>query len=194
MNNEQTGQYIRLLCAQHQKGHLTESDVLVIVKDIDSPVMDKFQKDSKGKYYNKRMEEEIKRRDKYCNSRSHKGLSGRKKKNHTNIIRKSCDNHTETENENVIDINNAIKDEKKKHKHGEYFHVLLTDTEKEKLIEKLTEKGFNKWVKILDEGIELKGYKYKSHYLAILKWFNGENKKEDEKSKKERELEEWANE
>ena len=25
-------------------------------------------------------------------------------------------------------------------------------------------------IKTLDEGIELKGYKYKSHYLAILKW------------------------
>jgi len=86
------------------------------------------------------------------------------------------------------------KDEKKKHKHGEYFHVLLTDTEKEKLVEKLTETGFNKWVKILDEGIELKGYKYKNHYLAILKWFNKEDAAESAEEKKAREIEEWIHE
>ena len=62
----------------------------------------------------------------------------------------------------------------KKHKYGEYKHVLLTDEEYESLKDRI--KDPDKWIKILDEGIELKGYKYKSHYLAILKWYNKDQK------------------
>ncbi len=54
----------------------------------------------------------------------------------------------------------------KKHKRGKYKNVLLTDQEFEKLKTK-----FGNWeelIKKLDEGIEMKGYKYKSHYLAIV--------------------------
>ena len=110
MTDEQKGQYITLLCIQHQKGHIDESDILSIIKSYDSPVIKKFIKDKEGKYYNKRMEEVIVDRESYCNSRSHKGLSGRKKKNHTNTIRKSYGNHTEDENEDVIKgINNKYK-------------------------------------------------------------------------------------
>lgn len=106
MTDEQVGQYIRLLCAQHQKGRLESDEIISIIKSYDSPVIKKFIKDKSGKYYNKRMEEEIINRENYCNSRSHKGLSGRKKRNHTKIIRKSYGNHTEDENENEnININ-----------------------------------------------------------------------------------------
>lgn len=65
----------------------------------------------------------------------------------------------------------------KRHKYGEYKHVLLTDEQKEKLIQELGEHKFNYWIKTLDEGIELKGYKYKNHYLAIKKWIAGEKEK-----------------
>lgn len=64
----------------------------------------------------------------------------------------------------------------KKHKHGEYQNVKLSDTEYDKLTIKFGEVKRDKWIKTLDEGIELKGYKYKSHYLAILNW----SKKEGE--------------
>ena len=55
-----------------------------------------------------------------------------------------------------------------KHHHGEYGNVLLTDEELEKLKARFTD--YKERIKRLDEGIEMKGYKYKSHYLAILKW------------------------
>ena len=55
-----------------------------------------------------------------------------------------------------------------KHHYGEYSHVLLTDDELAKLQERFPD--WEKKIKQMDEGIELKGYKYKSHYLAILKW------------------------
>lgn len=66
---------------------------------------------------------------------------------------------------NRIDKNNNIS---VKHKYGEYQNVLLKDEELEKL-----KKDYNNWedlIKYLDEYIEMKGYKAKSHYLAIKKW------------------------
>lgn len=56
-----------------------------------------------------------------------------------------------------------------KHKYGEFKNILLTDEE----VEKLKEKFPIDWVErieALSEGIARKGYKYKSHYLAILNW------------------------
>lgn len=55
-----------------------------------------------------------------------------------------------------------------KHKYGEYNNVLLTDEELQKLKD-----NYNNWedlIKYLDEYIEMKGYKAKSHYLCIKKW------------------------
>lgn len=60
------------------------------------------------------------------------------------------------------------KDKEVRHKYGEYQNVLLTDKQLEGL-----KKDFHNWeqlIKDLDEGIELKGYKYKNHNLAIRKW------------------------
>ena len=55
-----------------------------------------------------------------------------------------------------------------KHKYGEYKNVLLKDEELQKL-----KKEYPNWeelIKYLDEYIEMKGYKAKSHYLCIGKW------------------------
>lgn len=57
-----------------------------------------------------------------------------------------------------------------KHKKGEYGHVLLTDEQEDKLIEEYGEIVTAKAIVILDEYIEMKGYKAKNHYLAIKKW------------------------
>lgn len=57
-----------------------------------------------------------------------------------------------------------------KHKHGEYSHVLLTSDEYLKLCEEWGEGETLRMIKILDEGIEAKGYKYKNHNLALRKW------------------------
>jgi hypothetical protein len=74
-----------------------------------------------------------------------------------------------------IDIDKDIKDipapqKEPKHKYGEYSHVLLTDTELSKLKEKHGTTLTDECIKFLDEYIEMKGYKAKSHYLCIGKW------------------------
>jgi len=57
-----------------------------------------------------------------------------------------------------------------KNKYGEYNHVLLTQNEYEKLIKDFGEKNILKAIEILDEAIEMKGYKYKNHNLVLRKW------------------------
>lgn len=69
-------------------------------------------------------------------------------------------------------INNipAPKEKKVKHKHGEYQHVLLTDDEFNKLATDYGENVRDRAITFLDEYIEEKGYKSKSHNLAIRRW------------------------
>ena len=60
-----------------------------------------------------------------------------------------------------------------KHRYGEHKNVLLTDDE----VEKLKAKFGSSYTEFLDKfsnGLALKGYKYKSHYLRMLKWFKDE--------------------
>ena len=91
MENEQVGMYIKLLCLQHQKGRLSEKDMLKICFTYDKDVFSKFEKDEDG-FFNKRLEDEIVRRKKYSESRS----NNRKSKNK---ICKTYDKHMETVNE-----------------------------------------------------------------------------------------------
>jgi len=53
---------------------------------------------------------------------------------------------------------------------GEYGHVLLSLSELEKLNGEYGEDTVQKAITYLDEYVEMKGYKVKSHYLAIKKW------------------------
>ena len=95
--DEQVGIYIRLLMAQHQHGHLSDKQVKMICRTYDEDVMLKFVKDSDGKFFNKRLEDEIVKRKKYSLSRS----ENKKGKTKDMIITsKSYDNHMEDENEN----------------------------------------------------------------------------------------------
>ena len=42
MSDVQLGKYIKLLCVQHQKGHLSEKDMLNICKRYDKDIFEKF--------------------------------------------------------------------------------------------------------------------------------------------------------
>ena len=64
----------------------------------------------------------------------------------------------------------------KRKKYGEFSHVLLTDTEKQKLTNEWGSKETARMITTLDEGIEEKGYKYKNFYLALKKWKSNDDK------------------
>lgn len=65
-----------------------------------------------------------------------------------------------------------------KHKYGEFANVLLTDDEHAKLI---AEPDGERAIQYLSEYIEMKGYKAKSHYLAIRKWVFDALKEEEQR-------------
>ena len=96
MSMEQKGKFITLLCIQHQKGHLSEKDMLHICGSYDEDVFTKFQKDEQGKFYNIRLEEEVDKRKAYSESRR----NNRKKKEDMNNTSSSYVEHMENENEN----------------------------------------------------------------------------------------------
>ncbi len=96
MSMEQKGKFITLLCIQHQKGHLSEKDMLHICGSYDEDVFTKFQKDEQGKFYNIRLEEEVDKRKAYSESRR----NNRKKKEDVNNTSLSYVEHMENENEN----------------------------------------------------------------------------------------------
>lgn len=82
------------------------------------------------------------------------------------------DTQTGTEQIHRQITNNNIKKYNKEKKSicGEYHHVRLTDSEIDKLNKDYGEQMTNDCITYLDEYIEMKGYKAKSHYLCIRKW------------------------
>ena len=129
LTNEECGMYIKLLCLQHQTGHLDERTICLTcgIKSVSEIpyVLKKFEQDEDGLYFNERMEKEITKAEEYSESRLRNGkLGGRPKKTD---LEKPCgsnpenhvDNHTETiceQKENhmgtyrALDISSSILD------------------------------------------------------------------------------------
>lgn len=73
---DERGQYITLLCLQHQKGHLSEKTIRLTVGSVSVDVLKKFIKDEEGNYFNERMDEEIKKRQHFLDTRYFNGKQG----------------------------------------------------------------------------------------------------------------------
>lgn len=69
----------------------------------------------------------------------------------------------------ILPKKEIIKKEISKKPYGEFKNVLLTDGEHQKLEEKFGA-GLPGLIETLSAGMESHGYKYKSHYAAILNW------------------------
>jgi hypothetical protein len=105
MTDEQVGKYIRLLCLQHQKGKLTEKDMLSICKAYDNEIYEKFDQVD-GFFINDRMYNESIRRSKFTESRRNNAKSI--KNDNTSIASaKHMPTHMETETE-TINVNKDI--------------------------------------------------------------------------------------
>ncbi len=73
---EERGQYITMLCLQHQKGELTTKSIRLTVGSVSDDVMAHFKKLKNGNYINERMQNEADRRVQYIESRRKSGLLG----------------------------------------------------------------------------------------------------------------------
>lgn len=112
---EERGQYITLLCLQHQKGRLTKKNIGIAVPNATADTMAKFKIDENGLYYNERLEIEINKRKEFTEKQRQRAVDGWKKRK-ANL--KATANATalplENENENkdlIINTNTNIKEE-----------------------------------------------------------------------------------
>lgn len=94
-----------------------------------------------------------------------------------------------TNNYNINNNNNKTSKKKAtkevRHKYGEFKNVLLSDKDLEKLKAEYGEELVEKYIKKMDEWIELNGRRYKNYYLALRQWMNKEVSKKQEKVEKQ---------
>ena len=114
---EERGQYITLLCLEHQLGRLSEKTIRLSVGSVSVDVLEKFKQDENGLLYNERLEIEIEKRSNFIDTRRTNGLKGgrpkaenKKPNGKPNGKPNAKANEKLIENENVIEIINSIKD------------------------------------------------------------------------------------
>ena len=114
---EERGQYITLLCLEHQLGRLSEKTIRLSVGSVSVDVLAKFKQDENGLLYNERLEVEIEKRSNFIDTRRNNGLKGGRPKVENNKPIGLANgkpngkpNEKLIENENVIEIINSIKD------------------------------------------------------------------------------------
>ena len=113
---QERGEYITLLCLQHQQGHLSEDTVRSIASS--AAVIDKFLRDPHGRYYNERLDIEKIKRKNFIRSKVENGKKGgRPQKNLNKTYSFPIANPDESdskateklpENENEIDFNTLV--------------------------------------------------------------------------------------
>jgi uncharacterized protein YdaU (DUF1376 family) len=145
MSMEERGQYITLLAAQHQNGHLDPKRVGFILgygwDMVSDMVKSKFELDANGMIFNERLDAEIEKRAQYTEKQRNNGIKGgrpakNKNPNETQTITqlqtqtKPKNNPTENENinDNIIDLEKGVQGEKQ-----------LTTEQMERIPEKVNE-------------------------------------------------------
>lgn len=73
---EERGQYMTLLCIQHQTGHLSNKTISLSVGGVSDDLMTKFSIDDDGLFYNERLDIEIDKRMQFCETRRQNGSKG----------------------------------------------------------------------------------------------------------------------
>jgi hypothetical protein len=150
MDNEQVGKFIRLICAQHQKGRLTEKDMLKICGTHDEDIFEKFALDGAGLYYNERLEQEVEKRKAYSESRR----NNRKKKEDVIDTSLSYVQHMENENENENIIDNVVIDKPIEEKPKRFVKPTI-----EQLEAYMEERGMNNIANRFYDHYEANGWK-----------------------------------
>ena len=137
---------------------------------ITIPNWGKYQKleqfESKREYQREYMREYREKQKKIACKTNSKSNSNTNSK--ANVRNADIDIDKDKEIEGDIEKDNA-REKEQKHRYGEYKNVLLSDDELEKLKERFPQ-DWERRIEDLSLGIESKGYKYKSHYAAILSW------------------------
>lgn len=164
MTFEDKGKYITILCLMHQQGRLDEKTISFLVGSISDILRLKFLVDENGFWYNKRLEEEIEKRNRFIESRMNNGkLGGRPKKQETYKKPKGKPNQNLIEDVNENEIINPSSVEVES-----YFKEKgYNKTGAEKFFNYYTETGWKD-----KDGKPVKNWKLK----AVSVWFREEYK------------------
>ena len=82
-------------------------------------------------------------------------------------------------------ISKEVTDKEKEKEKEKYLDfVYLSKNEFEKLCNKFGDVITNEWIATLNEGIGSKGYKYESHYHAILAWHRKKEREQQQSEKR----------
>jgi hypothetical protein len=105
-SDEECGQYIRLLCQQHQLYSIPEKHLLKVCGSLICQVALKFIKDSDGTYYNERMRLEGDKRKAFCQSRRNNVENRYICKSHvpTHVVHTNLRMENENEDENKVSL------------------------------------------------------------------------------------------
>ena len=97
---EERGQYITLLCMQHQKGHLSEREIGLYLGlpwvSCSIELREKFTLDNQGCFYNERLEGEVNKRVKFSDKQRVNGSKGGRPKTQIKPTENPKDNPDET--------------------------------------------------------------------------------------------------
>lgn len=180
---EERGQYITLLCLQHQKGHLSDKLIRLSLGNATADVLHKFSIDENGCYYSKRLDIEIEKRAKHSEKQRQRAKDGWEK-------RKATADATALplENENVNKDINTNKHEFFKNECLQSQQFLEAVAMKEKIhLDKMqfALKDFN--VHLVTTGEikkDLKEYKY--HFTSWVRKMKELKQKEEQQKNKDR--------
>lgn len=107
MTDEETGKYIKLLCAQHQKGGLIDTCAFDAIVAQSAQLRAKFIKTEHG-YYNERLLNEMVKRSKKSNSLSENAKKRWSMQMQCNSNANACAKHMPIEDENESIYNDAF--------------------------------------------------------------------------------------
>ncbi len=106
---EERGQYITLMCLQHQKGSLTKKLIMINVPGVTKDVLGKFKKNGEGNLFNERLKKEIIKRQEHAEKQRKRALDGWKKRKATaDATALPLENEDVNENRNINESNNKI--------------------------------------------------------------------------------------
>jgi len=186
---EQRGQYITLLCEQHQLGGIPEAHLLDICKSKSSPVWAKFQKGQDGLWFNPRMREEAIKRRSFVDSRHKNAIKGGRPKASENLVDnhkdKLVDNHKDTlmGNENGNDNKGKNKNKKTNSHAFDKSHYFDKKLFQDELGIDIHEASFW-WHSLYDWSLQ--GNKYKNWLVTARTWKRNAEAKGDNRHKAHR--------
>lgn len=100
LTDEQVGVYIRLLCHQADKGHITTHMIKTIARQNWESIEDKFVELPDGNFINVRLQQEMQKRKEYAESRRRNRMGEQHMSSHMNKTSSEGLIHMENENEN----------------------------------------------------------------------------------------------